>query len=300
MRDLEQQLAEPDDGVHGCAELVADVGEELALDPGRLEQQGVALGQLRDLHVQGGVVGVQLLLGALEFGEHAVERLGQLLELVAGLDLRSDGQIALADPLGRVLELADGVEDEPVNDEVEHEHGQCEDDAACDDEVEGVDGEHAGGGGGSVHGDEQTLDGLVVGPERTGVVVDECQRAPVRLVVVAAGGISLQCGQGAGGESLAASRLGRVVRQPHPHLDPAELGRAGGEPALVVGGVDPGVHEASRDLELALVDQGVHPQPGEEQGDGDDEDHGGSEDQQALVGQRDRDVAHPRELHRRV
>ena len=78
---------------------MADVGQELALEPVGLEEGDVGFGQLAETHIQGSVNGAQFLLRALQVSEHVIERLTQLLELVAGRDLPANVQRAVGDPL---------------------------------------------------------------------------------------------------------------------------------------------------------------------------------------------------------
>ena len=76
---------------------MAHRGQEVALEPVHLEQGEVRLRQLVDLAVEVVVDGSEFLLHGHEVVEHPVEGVRQLLELVAGLDLGADGQLAGGD-----------------------------------------------------------------------------------------------------------------------------------------------------------------------------------------------------------
>jgi hypothetical protein len=98
--EVEEEFGEADDGVEGRAEFVGDIGEELALEAAGAVEGVVGLGEVVELDVHGGVHGAELGLLGLELVEHEVEGLGELLELVVGIDLASDIEVALADELG--------------------------------------------------------------------------------------------------------------------------------------------------------------------------------------------------------
>ena len=75
-------------------QLVAHRRQEVALEPVHLEQGHVGLRQLVDLAVEVVVDLAELLLHGDEVMEHPVERVRELLELVAGLDLAADREPA--------------------------------------------------------------------------------------------------------------------------------------------------------------------------------------------------------------
>ena len=83
------QAREADDGVHGRPQLVADVGQELRLQAiGLLEllvERHQLLGALGHLVLQAGV-------GLLQSRAHAVELVGERLQLVAGLHLEAEAR----------------------------------------------------------------------------------------------------------------------------------------------------------------------------------------------------------------
>ena len=123
--DVEEEVREADDGVEGCAELVAYAGEELSLEFGGVVEGDVAFGEFVNLEVESGVDGAELVLAGLQVDEHDVEGFGEFLELVAGGDFGADSEVSLADAFGSVFECADGAEDELVGDEVEDEDGEA-------------------------------------------------------------------------------------------------------------------------------------------------------------------------------
>ena len=89
-----EDLGEADDRVQRRAQLVAHRGQEVALEPVHLEEGHVGLGQLVDLAVEVVVHLAQLLLHGDQVVEHPVEGVRELLELVAGLDLAADVELA--------------------------------------------------------------------------------------------------------------------------------------------------------------------------------------------------------------
>ena len=95
-----QHLAEAEDAVERRAQLVAHGGQEVALEAVGLVQGQVGLGQLVHLAVEVGVHLAQAVLHADEVAQHAVEGVAEVLELVAGLDLAADVQLAGADGVG--------------------------------------------------------------------------------------------------------------------------------------------------------------------------------------------------------
>ena len=103
---------------------MADVGQELALEPVGFVQGQVGFGKLPKLQVQPLVDRAELVGALLEIGQHRVERFGKLLEFVAGVDVGADVEVALADFLGGFLQDANGLENQPGGDQIERENGQ--------------------------------------------------------------------------------------------------------------------------------------------------------------------------------
>jgi hypothetical protein len=85
---VENQIGHADDAVHGCPDLMAHIGQELALGTARGlgpvtfgEQFGGAGG---DLEFEAVTVSKEFQVAAFNLGEHAVEDVGKLAEIVIG------------------------------------------------------------------------------------------------------------------------------------------------------------------------------------------------------------------------
>ena len=103
---------------------MAHGGQEVALHGVHLVKPHVGLGQLVYLAVQGGVDLAEFLLGGDEVAQHAVEGDGQLLELVAGVDLRPQGDVAAADRVADVAKVPQRLDDHVADDDVGGDHRQ--------------------------------------------------------------------------------------------------------------------------------------------------------------------------------
>ena len=103
---------------------MAHGGQEVALQPVHLEQGEVRLRQLVDLAVEVAVDLAQLLLHGDQVVEHPVEGVRELLELVTGLDLAADVELARGDRVGDVAEVLDRLDDHVADDHVRGDHRQ--------------------------------------------------------------------------------------------------------------------------------------------------------------------------------
>ncbi len=120
LRAIAQKLGEAQNRIQRRAQLVADVGQEFALEPVGFVERDVGLGELAELQIQRLVDGAELFVAGFEIGQHRVEGFGELLEFVAGADVGADVQIALADFFGGFLQNADRLENQSSGDDVEH------------------------------------------------------------------------------------------------------------------------------------------------------------------------------------
>ena len=303
-RDLVQQLGEADDRVERRAQLVGDVGEELALEAVRLEQAHIGLGELADLEVEALVHGTKLALSLLQAVEHAVEGPRQSLEVVARGELRARGGAPLLDALGHIGERTHGAEDEPAQDEVEHEHGQRHHDDARGDDVDAVH-EDLGLGEVALAVDHQDRRDRVVGTRQRRAVdarleVGHGQLAPLRLADDA--GVAVLDGPAAR-FLLEVLRLGGVGREPGEGLPQEGIGlglRLAHELAHAVDTAADGsvavhiverltgedlVGQLARDLELAVGDDGAGADPRSRERTAEQRDHRDPEEDLALVGE---------------
>ncbi len=103
---------------------MAHGGEEVALEPVHLEQGEVGLGELVDLLVEVRIDLAELLLHGDKVVEHAVEGVRQLLELITGVDLAADVELAGGDGVGDVAQVLDGLDDDVSDDDVRGDHRQ--------------------------------------------------------------------------------------------------------------------------------------------------------------------------------
>src|SRR5687768_12875350 len=103
---------------------MADVRQELALETIGLVERDVGLSELAELEIEAAIDRAELIGTVLEIRQHRVERLGELLELVAGADVRADVEIAFADALRGLLQHAHGLKDQARGDEVEDDDRQ--------------------------------------------------------------------------------------------------------------------------------------------------------------------------------
>ena len=99
-----QHVAEAQDAVERRAQLVAHGGQKIALEAVHLVEPHVGLGQLVEPVVQLVVDVAQLALLAQKLPQHAVERRGQLFELVARANLGPLLDVALAHGVGHVAQ----------------------------------------------------------------------------------------------------------------------------------------------------------------------------------------------------
>ncbi len=132
--DRGQHLAEAENAVQRSAQLVAHRGQEVALHGVHLVQPHVGLGQFVDLAVQGRVDLAEFLLGGDQVAQHAVEGDGQLLEFVAGVDVRPQGDVAAADRVADVAEVPQRLDDHVADDDVGSDHRQEDGDDGGGDE----------------------------------------------------------------------------------------------------------------------------------------------------------------------
>ena len=122
--DAGQDLAEPQDAVQRRAELVAHGGQEVALEHVHLVQPHVHLRQFIDLAVEIHVGLPQFVLNGDQRPQHAVEGRGEFLELVAGVDLGPQGDVAAGHGVAHVAEVPQGLDDHVADDGIRGEHGE--------------------------------------------------------------------------------------------------------------------------------------------------------------------------------
>jgi len=136
---VERQLGHPDHAVQRRADLVAHVGEELALRPARRlgavarhGEVGVGLAQLlgarRDLGLEVGLVLAELRVAELDHRQHLVEAVDERPDLVVALLDGTHREVALlGDPARRAREGQHRVRDEALEargQRERHERGQ--------------------------------------------------------------------------------------------------------------------------------------------------------------------------------
>ena len=128
----EQHLAEPDDAVERRPQLVAHGRQEVALEPVRSRtgpcSARASSSTLRSRSALSLCCGPASLI---RLRSMRLKAWRQVLELVAGLDLAADVQLAGGDGVGDFLEVLDRLDDDVADDEV----------AAGHDEEGGADGE---------------------------------------------------------------------------------------------------------------------------------------------------------------
>ena len=74
---LFEDVGEADDGVEGCAEFMADIGEEFAFEFIGFKEGDIGGFQFTESQVEGAVAFAQAVVGEFESGEHLLEGLGQ-------------------------------------------------------------------------------------------------------------------------------------------------------------------------------------------------------------------------------
>ena len=119
-----QHVGEADDAVERRAQLVAHGGQEVALEAVHLVELHVELGQLIDLAVELGVGLPQLRLRLDEVPQHVVERRGQVLELVVGVDFGPLVEVARGDGVAHVAQVLQRLDDHVADDHVQRDHRQ--------------------------------------------------------------------------------------------------------------------------------------------------------------------------------
>ena len=122
--DRVEHVAEAQNAVQRRSQLVAHRREEIALEHVHFIEPHVDLRQFIDFAVEAGVDLPQFFLDGGQMPQHAVERHGQLLELVAGVDVGPQRDIAAADRVAHVAEVAQRFHDHVTHDDVGGEHRQ--------------------------------------------------------------------------------------------------------------------------------------------------------------------------------
>ena len=115
---------------------MTDVREELALESVGLVETDVGLRKFRHLEIQGFVHPTETAGRAFGLVQHPIERLGELLEVVAGPDVGSDRIVSLLHPVRGVSKPANGPQDHPIEDEPEQEDRQRHGEHADRDQVD--------------------------------------------------------------------------------------------------------------------------------------------------------------------
>ena len=122
----EQQVGHAEHAVHGRADLVAHVGQELGFRPGcglgrldgdlQLAHGRFQLpGALGDLQLQRAAVAGQFLVAGLDLAQHLVEAVHQRSQLVGGALFDANGVVlVVGDPLHGAGEFQDRARDEPL------------------------------------------------------------------------------------------------------------------------------------------------------------------------------------------
>ena len=132
--DRAEDLAEAEDAVQRRAQLVAHGGQEVALERVELVEPHVGLGQLVHFAVEVGVGLAQFLLRADQVAQHAVEGRGQLLELVAGVDVGPERGVAAAHGVAHVAQMPQRLDDHVADDGIQGDHRQEDGDDGRGDE----------------------------------------------------------------------------------------------------------------------------------------------------------------------
>ncbi|MCX5660620.1 MAG: hypothetical protein NTW19_12995 [Planctomycetota bacterium] len=310
--------SEADDGVERGAQLVRDVGEEFALDLVGLVERDVGLRELAELQVEALVDGAELVLVGAERLEHVVEDVGELLELIAGVDVGADVEVPVGDLLRGLAQDVDGREDQPRGDEPEDADRQQAGDEAREDgvhpvveelggdavgveldvedllgragEARGIETGAVGGGGGADAGEVALAQGPGVAEERPPLRVleraGEFVGLHVRLEALDGAGEELVVGRG-GVEVLLVDeeqRVGVAVEARGDVGRPAE-GDAAGDLVL-----QPGLGQFRGGVFLPLAHQELHAVPNHRQRRRDDEDHRRAEQHLAFVRQADAEL----------
>ena len=121
--DALQHFGEADDAVQRRAQLVAHVGQEIVFQAIHLVEPHVQLRQLIHFAVQVLVHAPQFRLRVGQVPQHAVERLGQILELVVRVDLRPHLHLAAAHVVAHVPQVLERLDDHVAHDQVQGDHG---------------------------------------------------------------------------------------------------------------------------------------------------------------------------------
>ena len=323
-----EEVGEAEDGVEGCSEFVADVGEELAFEAVGLIEGKVAFREFSELEVEAFVDGPELVLAGLQVSEHFIECLGQFLELIAGADVGADVQIAFADFFGGFAEDANGSEDEASGNEIEDDDGEGSGEDARDEDEDAIEvdlvvvdlvgdfdsddaedgGFSRGRGGSSGQMGGMAGEAVLSSEKRPGIAVG-CWPFFVLLGSDVGAGVLL-VPEAIERSGLEASEVGRGFAEEHElHASVLEDGFDGGDGCGGGSGRSSGRWElfslgfagqvlgfgafgdAFSDAFVDLIHELFHALPEDEQGRADDEDHGGAEEQLALSGQGDLQLA---------
>ena len=102
-RGSQQNVAEAEDAVQRRAQFVAHGRQEVALEAVRFVKSHVGVGQFIDLAVEVGVQALIAFLHAHQVAEHAVEGVAEVFKFVAGLNFRTDVQLARGDGVADFL-----------------------------------------------------------------------------------------------------------------------------------------------------------------------------------------------------
>ena len=119
-----EHVAEAEDAVERGSQLVAHRRQELVLEIVHLVEFQVDLGQLVDLAVEVDVDVLEFVLDGDQVPQHAVERVAEFLELVAGADFGSEFEVALCDGVADFLEVHHRLGDHVADDQVDGQDRQ--------------------------------------------------------------------------------------------------------------------------------------------------------------------------------
>ena len=298
---------------------MAHVGQELALEPVRLMEPDVRLRELGNLQVQALVHRPQLVLAPLDLGEHGVESLRELLELITRLDLGANRQIATLDFLGGLPEPTDRLEYELGQDQVEDQGRQETGHDSRGDDVDAV-GEQTALGvlARAVDNEDRhrRREAVLAEPRRRGLRPHRLTRVRDRMLIQCPGiavddlavdgdgvgvlgdlGVLVEPLQRGGQEGIGILRgLDAVHREDRespvgglPGIDTEQFTerarRLGGDPNRTVS--QPVLGQLPRCLELPLVDQPSTKDPGDAQRRSQDQEDREAKQQLALVGKAD-------------
>jgi hypothetical protein len=119
-----QHVAEAENAVQRRAQFVRHRRQEVVLEVIQLVQPHVGLGQFVDLAVEHAVDLPQLFLHGHQVPQHAIERLAELLELVAGANVGAPFEIAPRNRIADLLQVQHWLDNDVTHDRIGGDHGE--------------------------------------------------------------------------------------------------------------------------------------------------------------------------------